>query len=287
MNLLLMIAAIIVGTWNGKWFPSGRAEHRAHPAVEAATVTAAARMLASGIDRLDPEGDDDVILCLGEMRGPVEVSNLVAQIGRKDLKVAVTSRYRRRDRYDMLQNAIATTLPVADAGWRLWEYENGVKPPRGYAYAAVITDPATTATVYSVHLKSNYGQGRDKTRIADNRAKRTEAIRQIVDRESGSAAAAPVIVAGDFNADRRRREFAEEKIFDMLEKAGFSDLTALIPEPERYSYPNRRHGNSLLDYIFCRALKPAGTPITVDTMELSDHMAVFAVIGRTPDGGGR
>ena len=37
---------ITIATWNGNWFPSGRAEHRAHPDVEAATTVAAGKLLA-------------------------------------------------------------------------------------------------------------------------------------------------------------------------------------------------------------------------------------------------
>ena len=33
-GLAVMLAAVVVGTWNGNWFPTGRAEHRAHPDVE-------------------------------------------------------------------------------------------------------------------------------------------------------------------------------------------------------------------------------------------------------------
>ena len=76
----------MVGTWNGNWFPSGRAEHRAHPDVEAATITAAAKMLVGGLRAVDPAGTNDVILCLNEIRGPKVASNLVAQIGRKEDK---------------------------------------------------------------------------------------------------------------------------------------------------------------------------------------------------------
>ena len=105
-----LLAAVVVGTWNGNWFPSGRAEHRAHPDVEAATISASAKMLASGLRALDPEGTNDVILCLGEMRGPRAVSNLVAQIGRKGLRVVQVSGYRRRDRYDQQQNAAVASF---------------------------------------------------------------------------------------------------------------------------------------------------------------------------------
>ena len=68
MNAVLaVLAAVVVGTWNGNWFPSGRAEHRAHPDVEAATITAAAKMLANGLKAVDPAGTNDVILCLNEI----------------------------------------------------------------------------------------------------------------------------------------------------------------------------------------------------------------------------
>ena len=70
-----MLAAVVVGTWNGNWFPSGRAEHRAHPDVEEATSKAAAAMLARGLAKADPEGTNDVVLCLHEMRGPRAASN--------------------------------------------------------------------------------------------------------------------------------------------------------------------------------------------------------------------
>ena len=40
---------VVVGTWNGNWFPSGRAEHRAHPSVELATTEVAANMLSSAL----------------------------------------------------------------------------------------------------------------------------------------------------------------------------------------------------------------------------------------------
>ena len=109
MNAISLIAAVVVGTWNGNWFPSGRAEHRAHPDVEAATISASARMLADGLRGIDPEGTNDVILCLNEIRGPSAASNLVAQIGRSGLRVMSISGYRRRDRFDQQQDVIATT----------------------------------------------------------------------------------------------------------------------------------------------------------------------------------
>ena len=104
-GLAVMLAAVVVGTWNGNWFPSGRAEHRAHPDVEEATSFAAAKMLARGLAEIDPSGTNDVVLCLHEMRGPRAASNLVARIGRRGLRVVSVSGYRRRDRFDQIGRA--------------------------------------------------------------------------------------------------------------------------------------------------------------------------------------
>ena len=58
-----IFAAVVVGTWNGNWFPSGRAEHRAHPDVEAAT-SAAALSVARG----QSPRDVDVTALRGQLK---------------------------------------------------------------------------------------------------------------------------------------------------------------------------------------------------------------------------
>ena len=280
MNAVLaVIAAVVVGTWNGNWFPSGRAEHRAHPDVEAATITAAAKMLANGLKSVDPDGTNDVILCLNEIRGPKAASNLVAQIGRKGLRVVIVSGYRRRDRFDQQQDVIATTLPVAEAHWSKWKVAGKSTPPRGYAFAAVVVDPATTANVYAVHLKSNYGATTEDIRAA-NREKRTRAIAQVVGQEKPKRGRVkrPVLLAGDMNTDRWRKEFKEEKLFGLLEEAGFTNTLALLPEGKRGTHPSRTYGDSALDYIFCRGLNPIASPCIIGSEELSDHNAVFVLL---------
>ena len=175
MLLASFLLSVVVGTWNGNWFPSGRAEHRALPDVEVATIAAAGKMLAAGIAKADPTGKEDVILSLCEIRNRKVAEELVKAIGRNDLKVASVSGYRRRDRFDQQQNVILTTLPVAEANWARWTYVAEANPPRGYAMAKVVLEPAVTAAVYSVHLKANYG-ATTAAIAADNRAKRTNAI---------------------------------------------------------------------------------------------------------------
>ena len=280
MNAVLaVLAAVVVGTWNGNWFPSGRAEHRAHPDVEAATITAAAKMLANGLKTVDPDGTNDVILCLNEIRGPKAASNLVAQIGRKGLRVAVISGYRRRDRFDQQQDVIATTLPVAEAHWSKWKTAGKSTPPRGYAFAAVVVDPATTANVYAVHLKSNYGATTEEIRTA-NREKRTLAIAQVLEQEKTKRGRPkrPVLLAGDMNTDCWRKEFKEERLFGLLEEAGFVNTLALLPEGRRGTHPSRTYGDSALDYVFCRGMSPVSPPRIVGNEELSDHNAVFVLL---------
>ena len=278
-SLLPIIAAVVVGTWNGNWFPSGRAEHRAHPDVETATISAAAKMLAEGIRRADPAGTNDIVLCLNEIRGPKVASNLVSQIGRAGLKVAVISGYRRRDRFDQQQDVIATTLPVAEAHWSKWKEAGAETPPRGYAFAAVVFDPATTANVYAVHLKSNYGATTAKIAEA-NRAKRGRAIAQVLDQEKPRRGRAkrPVLVAGDLNADKWRKEFSGESVFTSLEGAGFANALDLLPPKARGTHPSRTYGDSALDYVFCRGLAFVGRPLIVPNDGLSDHQAVFTLV---------
>ena len=279
MHAFLLIAAVVVGTWNGNWFPSGRAEHRAHPDVEAATISAAAKMLASGLRAVDPEGTNDVVLCLSEIRGPKVASNLVAQIGRQGLRLAVISGYRRRDRFDQQQDVIATTLPVAEAHWSRWRGSGKSTPPRGYAFAALVVDPATTANVYAVHLKSNYGSTTAEIAAA-NRAKRTASIEQLLECEKPKrgSAARPIIVAGDMNADRWGRKFSEERIFSLFDAAGFSNPLGDLPPDARGTHPSKKWGDSALDYVFLRGLKSVRLPHIEPNEGLSDHYALFTLV---------
>ena len=285
MSMLSFIfAAVVVGTWNGNWFPSGRAEHRAHPDVEAATSAASAKMLAQGLKEIDPEGTNDVILCLNEIRGPRAATNLLAQIGRKDLRMAVITGYRRRDRFDQQQDVIATTLPVAAAHWSKWKDAGKNTPPRGYAFAAVVIDPATTARVYAVHLKSNYGATTDEIK-ASNRAKRTASALQLVESEKPprgkNKPSVPVIVAGDMNADKWDKDFADEQLFPILEEAGFGNALESLPPESRGTLPSRKYGDAALDYVFFRGFSAAGLPRIVSNDGLSDHQALFVLLRKT------
>jgi endonuclease/exonuclease/phosphatase family metal-dependent hydrolase len=271
--VLAFLLAVIVGTWNGKWFPSGRAEHRASPEAEARTVREAGRLLREGIDALDPAGTEDVVLCLNEIRGRKAAAALCEAIGRPGLSVAVVSGYRRRDRFDMQQDVIATTLPVATSRWGRWKKgaaRDGT-PPRGYAYAELVFPSAVTVGVYGVHLKSNYRQTPQERRI--NRDKRTAAVAQLISLEKRSRR--PVVVAGDFNADAWDGAFSDETVFADLASAGFSNALARLSAPERTTFPGRNGDEgAALDYVFVRDLE-MDRPVVRPSGDVSDHSAVF------------
>jgi endonuclease/exonuclease/phosphatase family metal-dependent hydrolase len=280
-----LLAAVTVGTWNGEWFPSGRAEHRAAPEVEAATIAAAGRMLREGLDRADPAGTNDVIICLNEMRGPKAAKLLCEATGRTNLSVVSISAYRRRDRFDMQQDAIATTLPVAHASWSKWRSAKGDTPPRGYAHAMLVLSPAVTAAVYSVHLKSNYGQTTEELAVR-NRKKRSVAVSQLIDIEEKFRGrnARPAIIAGDFNADAWRTSFAKETIFADLATAGYVNVLSALPPDGRATYETKgKWGNSALDYIMLKGLKTDAPPVIVPSGGVSDHNPVFVNVEVPPD----
>lgn len=273
-----LILAVIVGTWNGEWFPSGRAEHRANPEVEAATIREAGKMLRAGIDAFDPEGKEGVILCLNEVRGPRVAGELAKATGLTNLQVAVVTGYRRRDRFDYQQDVILTTLPVVTTSWSRWKSAKAETPPRGYAQADLVFAPAVTARVYAVHLKSNYGATGKPAVAAANRAKRTRAVEQLVEQERVKRGhpPRPLVICGDFNTDKWREEFKDERVFTILEEAGYTNLVAALPPAERATHPNKRWGDSVLDYIFLRGLKSEGLPKILPNDALSDHRAVFS-----------
>ena len=284
-SISIVFAAVTVCTWNGQWFPSGRAEHRAAPEVEAQTIEAAAKMLRDGLYKADPSGGNDVVLCLNEIRGPKTAKALCDAIGRTNLAVVAVSGYRRRDRFDQQQDVIATTLPVAGSGWSRWKNAKADTPPRGYAYADIILEPATTARVYAVHLKSNYGQTTEEL-ARRNRTKRSLAIAQIVEQEKPKRGKRkrPVVVAGDFNADAWKKEFKADDIFKTLEKAGFLNVLSSLEPEMRITFPRRgKFGESTLDYIMLRDLAVDGRPFVQPAGKVSDHNPVFVVLDRPGD----
>ena len=131
--------------------------------------------------------------------------------------------------------------------------------------------------MYDVPLKSNYGQTSEAI-AQTNRLKRAIAIEQLVGQEKPKRGKfrAPVIIAGDFNADRFAKSFAKETIFQSLEKAGFVDAFEGVPAEGRLTHPGSgRHAGSTLDYIYMRGCRVESQPKVIPALRISDHDAVF------------
>ena len=82
----LLIFAVVAGTWNLRWFPSGRAEHRASSRVESANIQDAAEVIRNNL-----KGGVGRVLFLQELRDAKACSNLVAAVGDTNLHVAVAT----------------------------------------------------------------------------------------------------------------------------------------------------------------------------------------------------
>ena len=270
---------VLCGTWNLKWFPSGRAEHRASERVENANIADAADVVRTGLSSAKVSG---AILFFQEVRDENACSNLVAAVGVANLALASVSAFRDWDRRLLWQQCgIATTFPVVESSWSYWK-RSGSKLflPRGYAYAVVDAGDDGLIACFSVHLKSNYGATKPEIR-EQNREKRERVVQQLVDiarkiKTADGRAVARVVIAGDFNVDPTSKRFAQEKTLDMLTDAGFTNCFAGLPLEKRGTHPgNTRYPDATFDYVFHRGFAGADTPVLSPEVPLSDHRMVW------------
>lgn len=267
----LLVFAFVAGTWNLRWFPSGRAEHRASPRVENANINDAADVIRDNLKGTRR------ILFLQEIRDPRSCTNLVEAVGDKSLKVAVASAFRdfRDNRLQWQQLAIVTDMPVISTEWKYAKRPDGMFVPRGYAFALLDGGPEGKIACFCVHLKSNYG-ARKAAAKAMNTAKRKAMMEQVL-AVAKEVKADKIVIAGDFNADRFQKQFENDKIFEMLESAGFVDGWNGAEASERGTHPgNTRYPDSTLDYVFCRKADRCVSRKLAPVSFVSDHrMAVF------------
>ena len=266
----LLIFAVLVGSWNLKWFPSGRAEHRASARVETANIRDAADVIRAN---LTGRGR---VLFLQELRDLAACSNLVTAIGDDRLHVAVATAFRdnRDNRLQWQQMGIVTDLPVIAAEWRYAKKAGRMFVPRGYAYALLDGGKEGRIACFCVHLKSNYG-----THAADalkaNATRRAAGIRQVLE-AAGKVEAAKVLIVGDFNADRFSPEFKDEKMFTLLTDGGFADGWTGAAADARGTHPGEgRYPDSTLDYIFHKGFNKRTSRTLAPFETVSDHRMVL------------
>ena len=274
---------VVAGTWNLKWFPSGRAEHRAPAAKEKAAESDAARVAAEAVSAMRGSSKDcGIILFLQEMRDASCTSGLVARAGIKDLQVASVSSFIGRDRRrDWQQCAIATTYPVLASGWRVWRQRHGVKSPRGYAWALVDAGKDGVIACFCVHMKSNYGDVAETEKMT-TWLKRMCSAEQLIEEVPQFAApdgrrATRAIVAGDFNTDIHAPEFDAEKTVRMFFADGWRDAFEGVPDAARATHPGKsRYRASTLDYILAKNMPAPAERRVFPSGGVSDHDAAFA-----------
>ena len=261
-----LIFAVLAGSWNLKWFPSGRAEHRASARVESANIEDAADVIRANL-----KGSGRVLF-LQELRDANACSNLVTAIGDTNLNVAVATAFRdfRDNRLQWQQLGIVTDLPVIEAEWRYSKKADGMFVPRGYAYALLDGGEEGRIACFCVHLKSNYG-AKKAAKKKENMLKREAAIRQVL-AAAGNCGADKILIAGDFNSDRFQKAFKDERMFPMLESAGFKDGWEGTDPSERGTHPgSSRYPDSTLDYVFYKGYSRCASRFLAPAVPVSDH----------------
>ena len=261
-----LIFAVLAGSWNLKWFPSGRAEHRASARVESANIEDAADVIRANL-----KGSGRVLF-LQELRDANACSNLVTAIGDTNLNVAVATAFRdfRDNRLQWQQLGIVTDLPVITAEWRYSKKADGMFVPRGYAYALLDGGEEGRIACFCVHLKSNYG-AKKAAKKKENMLKREAAIRQVL-AAAGNCGADKILIAGDFNSDRFQKAFKDERMFPMLESAGFKDGWEGTDPSERGTHPgSSRYPDSTLDYVFYKGYSRCASRFLAPIVPVSDH----------------
>ncbi len=282
---------VLCGTWNLKWFPSGRAEHRASPRVEAANIADAADVVREGLqkaglvssDKSLLVGETGVILFFQEVRDSGACSKLVDAVGATNLTVASVSAYRDWDNRLLWQQCgIATTLPVVESSWSYWKRSaTKLFLPRGYAYAVVDAGKDGLIACFCVHLKSNYGATKQEIR-EQNIQKREIVAKQMVDltnkkiKTADGRVVGRIIIAGDFNTDPTASSFEQEQTFPVLAQAGFVNCFAGLPLEKRGTHPGgKTYPDITFDYVLHRGFAQANEPVLSSAVPLSDHRMVW------------
>ena len=273
-------ADVLAGTWNMRWFPSGRAEHRASPSEEAATIQDAADLVRGELAKRHRHGDH-VVLFFQELRDVFVCSNFVERIGDRTLSIATVSAFREFDRrLGWQQSGIVSDLPVIDASFSYWRRSRKILPPRGFTYALLDGGTDGLIACYCVHLKSNYGSTTPEKREA-NRLKRELAMEQFqaltkkVQAPDGRRVTR-IILAGDFNTDPFSGVFKGERTVDLLTEAGFVNCFKGMPLEARGTHPgNMRYPDSTLDFIFHRGFAGQSGCELSPAIPMSDHRMVW------------
>jgi endonuclease/exonuclease/phosphatase family metal-dependent hydrolase len=280
--LSALFADIIAGTWNLKWFPSGRAKHYAQATIEESTIKSAASTIKEGVIKLSKDDSlDGTILFLQEIRDLQTATNLISSIGITNLHLASFTHFKDWDgRAIWQQCALATTLPIIESSWSYWKRPHRITPPRGYAYALLDGGKEGLIACFTIHLKSNYG-ATTEAKKKDARIKREVCAQELIKisksiKTPDDKKVSKIIIAGDFNTDKWSKTFEGEKTHTILEEGNFRNCFENLPLSERWTYPGTtRRKESTLDYIYHRGFNEMPDIYLTPLSSVSDHKMVL------------
>lgn len=267
---------IRVATWNLTWFPSGSPDP-ATPEQEEKTLQAA----AGALNGLQPD-----VIVLQEVRDGRACEQLARRLGPGSYQVNICSAFKdgggpaatRR------QLAILSRYPALAAWAEEWQPEGWIRPPNGFAFAA-LQSPGAALGVFAVHLKNNVGTGERETQLnilkrelcAGQLLRQMETLDQRLPRRLDA-----LVVAGNFNTDLDQARFVSEGTLRGLLEAGFNHGFDGVPLADRITVLGQgRYTDATFDYIFARGAGFAARP-QILRADVSDHFLVAADLAVTP-----
>lgn len=257
---------VSVVTWNLQWFPG---QKPTSTALLRATQMSGAK---DGLIKLSPD-----IFCAQEVRNWEAFDELVSVVPRLAPLVVSTHRDERSGgALSIQQIAIASKLPAVGAWSEVFRTSEDA-PPRGFAFAAIELGEKGVLLVYSVHLKSNIGNG------TENTAKREEAARQIVDHAGRMAQDYPraigTVVCGDFNTSPGEGVDPHENTFGIFLAAGFHWPWARVPREARVTHHGGgKYPPATFDHFLFRGEARVASCRAIELDGVSDHRPVELVL---------
>lgn len=254
-----------IATWNLEWFP-GRSP----------TSTLEEQAIHVGLVHSELCQIEADVFLFQELKGR-DSADLAVEIKPGFQNVVITDF---PQRFGVGQQvAVVTRLETVRSGWVAFA-SGPVHPPRGFAWALLSVE-GRSVLVYSVHLKSN------RDGIADNFAKREEAIRQLLAFHAAfqaelepSFGKTPAVLGGDFNTDPMDERFRAEKSVQLLEEAGFRWAFEGVAFEDRVTCPAQgEYPDACFDHLFFQGALDLQTVSVLKTAAgASDHRPVIITL---------
>lgn len=272
---------VLAVTWNMKWFPSGVANLRAEPRVEAERIALAGRIANRAWREHGAERNAGVVVFAQEMRDRGCCERWAQACGIPGLKVVEASAFKDRTGVETWQQiALLSDLPVLERGTSGFRSVNGVALPRGFVHAVFDLGANGVLIAAGLHLKSNLNRTGEELETQRNMYKREGAALQILEkiRELGKryeGRTVREVVAGDFNTSDEDLAFVSEATLRSFYGAHFrSCFRGLKPRQRVTLRGSGGFGDATFDYVLYRGFgRIAGRGI-FDGSGVSDHNLV-------------